>query len=473
VSASRSEELLSLPAGGGALAGIGETFTPDPQTGTGNLSVPLSLPPGRNGHGPALSLAYSTGNPNGPFGLGWALAVPAVRRRTAKRVPRYTPDDTFVLSGSEDLVAVVGAGGDAVRYRPRAEGLYGRITHVTASGQDYWEVWGTDGGRSVYGTPGTRPVPDPAAVCDPAAHGRRAAAAGRHAARPVRVRDRPAQAQRHPDVLARAAAAAAVPGHGHPALRDADALVRRELSRPVPAADQARTDLGLRPHPAGQGLRATLAGSGVSRVMTGGEVFRPVVVHRPPEIVALSSPVASVGVFELDAQSEMLLPFEAMGVETDWELQIPRAANADRVRGGDRLFSLKNDFPDEWYVAGNADGTTPTLTLAVGTNDFPSNLENVEVAEVVLYAAPLDGTPVALGATLTHSGKGGAERGASGIISTRTANAPNWTQLRSQSPSGDWALTLDAATTALLAQRQLSDLLLIIGYRGRLPAWPT
>jgi len=45
----RSEELLSLPAGGGALAGIGETFTPDVQTGTGNLSVPISLPTHREG----------------------------------------------------------------------------------------------------------------------------------------------------------------------------------------------------------------------------------------------------------------------------------------------------------------------------------------------------------------------------------------------------------------------------------------
>lgn len=83
----RSEELLSLPAGGGALAGIGETFTPDVQTGTGNLSVPISVPPGRNGHGPVLALAYDTASPNGPFGLGWALAVPAIRRRTAKGVP--------------------------------------------------------------------------------------------------------------------------------------------------------------------------------------------------------------------------------------------------------------------------------------------------------------------------------------------------------------------------------------------------
>jgi hypothetical protein len=258
--------------------------------------------------------------------------------------------------------------------------------------------------------------------------------------------------------------------------------------------------------PPGQGIRATLASSGVSRVVTGGDVFRRVLMHRPPEIIALSSPIASTGVFELDAQSDMLLPFEAMGVETDWELQIPKAANAfdfrsladvimtveftalydygyrqqtmialnaNRTRGGDRLFSIRNDFQDAWYAASNADGAVPAITLMIGANDFPSNLEGVEVADVVLYAAPLDGAAVALGATLTHNGKGGTEQGANGIISTRTANAPTWAQLRSQSPLGDWTLTLDGPTTALLEQGRLRDLLLVIGYRGRLPAWPT
>ena len=41
----------------------------------------------------------------------------------------------------------------AVRYRPRSEAGYARITHVTGTGGDYWEVWSTDGLRSRYGTP--------------------------------------------------------------------------------------------------------------------------------------------------------------------------------------------------------------------------------------------------------------------------------------------------------------------------------
>ena len=161
---------MKLPSGGGALSGIGETFQPDEHTGTGNFSVPIPLLPGRRGAKPSLTLAYSTGNGSGPFGLGWDLAVPSVRRRVAKGVPRYDDAaDTFVLSGAEDLVPVAGpAGGTAQarRYRPRTESAFARITHVTGDAGDYWEVRVGDGSTSYYGTP--RPDTPPAGWTDPA-----------------------------------------------------------------------------------------------------------------------------------------------------------------------------------------------------------------------------------------------------------------------------------------------------------------
>ena len=72
-----SSQVITLPRGGGALQGLGETFAPDLFTGTGNFNVPLALPSGRNGFQPELSLVYSTGHPNGPFGLGWDLSFQA------------------------------------------------------------------------------------------------------------------------------------------------------------------------------------------------------------------------------------------------------------------------------------------------------------------------------------------------------------------------------------------------------------
>src|SRR5262245_31485443 len=121
--------ILSLPSGGGALKGLGETFSPDLQTGTGNFSIPIALPPGRNGFQPKLALGYSTGHSNGPLGLGWRLGIPGVARKTAKGVPVYDDDaDVFVLSGVEDLVCVQRDKNVAL-YRPRTEGMFAQIRH--------------------------------------------------------------------------------------------------------------------------------------------------------------------------------------------------------------------------------------------------------------------------------------------------------------------------------------------------------
>ncbi len=162
-----SEQIISLPKGGGAMHGIGEKFSPDLFTGTGNFTVPIALPPGRNGFQPELNLVYSTGHGNGPFGLGWSLSIPGVSRKTSKGVPLFDDEkDTFLLSGAEDLVPVPGGPPGTTRYQPRTEGLFARISHHRDASNDYWEVSSKDGLVSVYGTPGTAGN-DPAVVADP------------------------------------------------------------------------------------------------------------------------------------------------------------------------------------------------------------------------------------------------------------------------------------------------------------------
>jgi hypothetical protein len=56
-------------------------------------------------------------------------------------------------------------------------------------------------------------------------------------------------------------------------------------------------------------------------------LFQTITAHRPPESVALTSPTNATGLFDLEPQSPMLLPFEALGVDTVWEFRMPRAAN--------------------------------------------------------------------------------------------------------------------------------------------------
>ena len=53
---------ISQPKGGGAIRGIGEKFAANPVTGTGSMSAPIAISPGRSGFGPQLSLAYDPRN---------------------------------------------------------------------------------------------------------------------------------------------------------------------------------------------------------------------------------------------------------------------------------------------------------------------------------------------------------------------------------------------------------------------------
>src|SRR5499426_1263659 len=75
---------ISLPKGGGAIRGMGEKFAANPVTGTGSMSVPIAVSPGRSGFGPQLSLSYDSGSGNGPFGLGWSLNLPQIARKVEK-----------------------------------------------------------------------------------------------------------------------------------------------------------------------------------------------------------------------------------------------------------------------------------------------------------------------------------------------------------------------------------------------------
>lgn len=62
---------LQMPKGGGAIKGIGETFESSAFTGTASFSIPVEAPMAR-GLEPELRLEYSSGGPQGPFGMGFS-----------------------------------------------------------------------------------------------------------------------------------------------------------------------------------------------------------------------------------------------------------------------------------------------------------------------------------------------------------------------------------------------------------------
>ncbi|MFZ5479067.1 MAG: SpvB/TcaC N-terminal domain-containing protein [Myxococcota bacterium] len=174
---------LEIPKGGGAIRGIGEKFQANAATGTAGITVPIALSPGRNGFQPGLALSYNSGAGNGPFGLGWSLAVPSIRRKTDKGLPEYhdaDDSDVFVLSEAEDLVPMrqfaSGSWSDVTstwndgsvtweirRYRPRVEGAFARIerwTHPT-TGDVHWRTISRENVTRIYGKATTARLADP------------------------------------------------------------------------------------------------------------------------------------------------------------------------------------------------------------------------------------------------------------------------------------------------------------------------
>src|SRR5439155_23737236 len=76
-------------------------------SGTATTSLPIEVPPGRNGIQPNLNLAYESANGNGWVGMGWKLELGAIERRTRFGLDYSGVDYTFRLSGvSADLVNI-------------------------------------------------------------------------------------------------------------------------------------------------------------------------------------------------------------------------------------------------------------------------------------------------------------------------------------------------------------------------------
>jgi hypothetical protein len=264
-----------------------------------------------------------------------------------------------------------------------------------------------------------------------------------------------------------------------------------------------------------QGVRATLITSGISRVITSGDVFQSIIVRRDPELIAFTSPNNATGIIELEPETGMLLPFESMGVDTNWELQLPKAANPFDYRSisdvlftveynalqdfsyrkqviqqledtvsAERVFSLRDHFADQWYALHNPEqeSTPMTVNFSLASQDFPPNVAELRIQQALLAVARAEGRTFEIESAqlmLTPQGQtvpvGGAVNGSTdGLISTRRGNASAWVPLIGKSPVGAWELTLP--NTEVMRNRfqneEIDDLLLVLTYEGRTPAWP-
>jgi RHS repeat-associated protein len=163
----------TLPKGGGAVRGIGEKAGVNSARGTCTVGVPIATTAGRLGFGPSLLLRYDSGSGNSPYGLGWSLDVSAISRKTEKGLPRYTDEDTFLISGAEDLVPIPtepeyqtvidGVAHRVQRFRPRTEGAFARIERCCdlTNGSLWWRTTSGENVTTWYGRTAQARVADP------------------------------------------------------------------------------------------------------------------------------------------------------------------------------------------------------------------------------------------------------------------------------------------------------------------------
>lgn len=270
--------------------------------------------------------------------------------------------------------------------------------------------------------------------------------------------------------------------------------------------------------PPSQGIRATLTALGISNVVAKSdkdEAFQMVSVRRDPELVALTSPINASGVFELDTQSELLLPFEAMGVDTQWALEMPRAANpfdfrtiADvlitidytalnsfgyrqqvikslpQTTDGKRSFSFMFQFADAWYDLHNPEQSAMPMAVTFKTwrDDFPPNIERLKIKQVQLFFSRAEGEIFEVEVEhlkFTPTGEddsiGGGATTIDGMIDSNYGSGSSWISMIDEAPVGDWELALldRPDVRSWFADQKIQDILLIITYGGRTPAWPT
>lgn len=284
--------------------------------------------------------------------------------------------------------------------------------------------------------------------------------------------------------------------------------------------------------PAARGIRATLTNVGPSRVTVPGTAgFVQQTLPASNESVSLSSPQNASGLFDLDIQSELKLPFEGVGVDSLWHFELPMPANpmdfdsiadvqvtfeytakysadyraeliADPVKlprtfSGVRVFSFRSELVDQWYALHNPPPApaAPALTdvhatFAVDAADFPSGMNNVRVKRLTLYvplATDANGNKIDLSKD-AKSRTIGLGFGASGTpafqsldpdsLAVAQSAADAWFRqlpAKTQSPFGTWTLVLPGTQTMLdlLRKDQVKDILLAMTYEADLPDWPT
>lgn len=157
---------LTLPKGGGAIKGIGDSFKSNMFSGAGSYSIPLPISPAR-GYEPELAVQYSSGAGNGIFGLGFDLSLLKITVRTDTGIPAYQGEDDYMLGGEKlvrkDTSPYVSGSFTVYEYLPLVEGNFALIKQFikTDKSESYWEVISTEHEIKMFGKSLSARISDP------------------------------------------------------------------------------------------------------------------------------------------------------------------------------------------------------------------------------------------------------------------------------------------------------------------------
>lgn len=212
----------------------------------------------------------------------------------------------------------------------------------------------------------------------------------------------------------------------------------------------------------------------------------------------------------------MLLPFEGMGVDAVWRLELPKPANPfdyrtiadvlltveytalhsvdyrqkvvrelDRTFTGDRAFSLRDQFADAWYDLHHPEQVDAAqqmrVTLPIRREDFPPHLSDVRIEQLTIFCVRADGVMQELRImSLAHTIPGlntvtaGEVVTKGGIVSTRRPGGAPWHVLAGRPPIGHLTVQFENSPQVRQAFKDESilDLVMVLTINGVTPPWP-
>jgi hypothetical protein len=277
--------------------------------------------------------------------------------------------------------------------------------------------------------------------------------------------------------------------------------------------------IGLLPQP--ERLHGSLSSSGFSsaRIEAGSDT--PATIIRSPQRIELTTAVLEDGIYELEPQSELLRPFEGLGVATDLTLELPKPAqewslssivdvivhldysakyaplrktrtlsNMPSTVESTRSFSIRSEFPDQWYTISNEPITDSSIELDVEPRDFIKSSDGSYVQDFRVFFVLEDPTTTSMDIGVAFvpadTGSQPSDDPQTPLVQTvdqgeaiaSTRRSPSWSgsAVMGETPLGTWHLSFptssgDHTLQQLLDSKKVNDIVLEIDYAANVGPW--